>query len=319
MGTLYAALTYRSAIRRAVFLAASIVVPIVANWLRAYLVVMLAYLTSNKIAVGVDHLIYGWIFFGVVMLLLFWVGSHWKEAPAEPTVVTRASGMARGEAGRPRNQHLVWAALAAIAFAGLWLPAESALKPPTEGNDPALPAVAGEHGWTDAAAQVARWKPHYTGFGAERIQTFEKEGRDVGLYLAYYRGQEKGRELITSANALVTTSEWDWKRLSYSGDTVDWRGARQGVDAATLSGPGARLQVFRLYWINGRTTASDYVAKLLTAWSVLSGRGDDSALIVMYAPQQSSPEEARSVLRGFAAEMSPAIERALTAARGSPG
>ena len=61
------------------FMSAAILVPIVANWLRAYMIVMLGHLSNNRLAVGVDHLIYGWIFFGLVMLLLFWVGSFWRS------------------------------------------------------------------------------------------------------------------------------------------------------------------------------------------------------------------------------------------------
>src|SRR5262249_26263102 len=79
VGVLYAHLTYLSSGRRAAFIAASIVVPIVANWLRAYMIVMIGHLSGMKYAVGVDHLIYGWLFFGVVMMLLFWVGSYWRE------------------------------------------------------------------------------------------------------------------------------------------------------------------------------------------------------------------------------------------------
>src|SRR6266496_3021422 len=82
VGTLYAAIAYRSTRRRVMFIAASIVVPIVANWVRAYMIVMIGHLSNNRYAVGVDHLIYGWIFFGVVMVLLFWVGSFWQEDPA---------------------------------------------------------------------------------------------------------------------------------------------------------------------------------------------------------------------------------------------
>jgi exosortase A len=63
-GTLFAYLTYRSLTRRLVFVAASVVFPIVANWLRAYLIVMLGHLTDNRLAAGVDHLIYGWVLFG---------------------------------------------------------------------------------------------------------------------------------------------------------------------------------------------------------------------------------------------------------------
>ncbi len=79
LGSLYAYLTYRSLWRRALFIALSIAAPIVANWLRAYGIVMLGHLSDMRLAVGVDHLIYGWVFFGVVMLLMFWVGSFWRE------------------------------------------------------------------------------------------------------------------------------------------------------------------------------------------------------------------------------------------------
>jgi exosortase len=54
--------------------ALSIAVPIVANWVRAYLIILMGYLSSMRLAVGVDHLIYGWIFYAAVMLLLLWVG-----------------------------------------------------------------------------------------------------------------------------------------------------------------------------------------------------------------------------------------------------
>src|SRR5262245_6387476 len=78
-GTLFAYLTYRSIRRRALFIAASILLPIVANWLRAYLIVLLGHLADNRVAAGVDHLVYGWVLFGVIIILLFWAGSHWRE------------------------------------------------------------------------------------------------------------------------------------------------------------------------------------------------------------------------------------------------
>ena len=87
------------------------------------------------------------------------------------------------------------------------------------------------------------------------------------------------------------------------------------MEASELAGPGIRLQVYRLYWVSGRVTASQPVAKLLTAWSVLTGHGDDSALIIIYAPQKGSVEEARGLLRSFVSTMSPAIERTLAATR----
>src|SRR5580765_2578919 len=84
MGAVYAYLTYRSGWKRALFFAASIVVPIGANFLRAYMIVMIGHLSSMKLAVGVDHFVYGWLFFGVVIGLLFWLGSFWRDAAPAP-------------------------------------------------------------------------------------------------------------------------------------------------------------------------------------------------------------------------------------------
>ena len=47
------------------------------------MIVMTGHLSDMQLAVGVDHLIYGWIFFGFVMLLLFWIGSFWREDDKE--------------------------------------------------------------------------------------------------------------------------------------------------------------------------------------------------------------------------------------------
>lgn len=37
------------------------------------------HLSGNKLAVGVDHLIYGWLFFGIVIMIMFWIGVRWRR------------------------------------------------------------------------------------------------------------------------------------------------------------------------------------------------------------------------------------------------
>jgi exosortase A len=94
VGTLFAYLNYRTSWRRAVFMLVSLLVPIVANWVRAYLIVMTGHLSGNTLAVGADHLIYGWVFFGIVIGLMFMIGARWTEADL-PVAVTQRCGQAR--------------------------------------------------------------------------------------------------------------------------------------------------------------------------------------------------------------------------------
>ena len=122
LGVLYAYLTYRSWRRRLLFTVAAIIVPILANSGRAYLIVMIAHLSDMKLAVGIDHFIYGWVFFGLVMLLLFWIGSFWREDDQGEAGAAISPSVARRQA--PAGPFLA-AALAVLGVAALW-PAYSA-------------------------------------------------------------------------------------------------------------------------------------------------------------------------------------------------
>ncbi len=96
LGTLYAYLQFHRFSRRLLFVALALIVPILANGLRAFGIILIAYYSDMQYAVGVDHLIYGWLFFGVVMLLLFSLGRLFSDAPlAEKTAAHAAPASAR--------------------------------------------------------------------------------------------------------------------------------------------------------------------------------------------------------------------------------
>lgn len=78
-GCLYALMMYRSPMRRGVFILASIIVPIVANGFRGLGIVCLGYLLNSAQAAAADHLIYGWIFFSIVILLLIVLGLPFRQ------------------------------------------------------------------------------------------------------------------------------------------------------------------------------------------------------------------------------------------------
>ena len=78
-GVFYALLNYRSPARRAAFIAASVVVPIVANGFRALGIVVLGHILGSAEAAAADHVLYGWIFFSIVMLLLVAAGMPLRE------------------------------------------------------------------------------------------------------------------------------------------------------------------------------------------------------------------------------------------------
>lgn len=308
VGSLYAHLTYRSLHRRLLFVAVSVVLPVFANWLRAYGIVMLAHLSDNRIAAGVDHLIYGWVFFGAVMLLLFWIGGRWREdvPPVQSAAaLSRATPATRSLA--PGVLVLPLLVTACVAFS-----AKAALAALTDTTAPGRiewPAVPPAGGWKPApAGSLAPWSPRYAGMRGELNTAWIREGRLVGVYVAYYRNQRAGAELINSENRVLRNKDPDWTMAAYGSLETVLGAEPLRVRSTEIFNPSDRLLVWSWYWIGGRWTASDYAAKAYQAMAVLSGRGDGAAAVMLYAPvQEGGRDAAHAALDDFAREMGPGV------------
>ena len=66
-------------------LVACVVVPVLANGVRAFATIWAADLTSVEAAAGFDHIVYGWVFFATVMAGVLALGWRWFDrAPDDP-------------------------------------------------------------------------------------------------------------------------------------------------------------------------------------------------------------------------------------------
>jgi len=83
-GALYALTMFRTPWRRVVVMALALVVPVLANGLRALGIVLLGHHWGSAQAAAADHLIYGWVFFSLVIVLLILAGLPFREEAAEP-------------------------------------------------------------------------------------------------------------------------------------------------------------------------------------------------------------------------------------------
>ncbi|UVI38983.1 exosortase A [Qipengyuania spongiae] len=70
IGVLVCFTAFDSWARRAAFMAASILVPILANGVRAWGTIYVAQSQGIEFAAGFDHIVYGWIFFAIVLAIL---------------------------------------------------------------------------------------------------------------------------------------------------------------------------------------------------------------------------------------------------------
>lgn len=293
VGSLFAYLNYQTPWRRWAFVAASIAMPIVANWLRAYMIVMLGHLSDNALATGADHLVYGWVFFGIVIMTMFFIGARWAEPGLAYQPAQMGADRGKPDAPTPSPGSSVWpVALLAI---GMMLMPPLLLNRLAHGETSATPqitmpaALAGA--WKADDAFSIDWRPILADPSAQAQRRYSNGTGAVGLHIAYYRDQNAERKLVTSSNLLVGVRDPLWNVLGSArhGVPIEAAGELAVNTTEILSNvtPNAaagrqRLRVWQWYWVGGRLTRSDMVAKLLGAWQRLSGQGDESAAVFVY-------------------------------------
>lgn len=315
VGCLFAYLNYRSMRRRLVFIVVSFLVPIAANWLRAYIIVMLGHLSGNKIAAGVDHLIYGWVFFGVVIMVMFMIGARWADAPPAPgagDVVVGTGFPAPSSLGR------LGAVVAAVFLVSLAPHAAHWLI--DRGQNTAAPVIADfapQPGWTLMAQPPVQWVPAFDNPSATRSFGFVGSDQStVGVFVGYYRQQDYQRKLVSSENVLVKSKDPHWAVVGQGTRSVDLGGRPLVVRTADLRAVGlperpgdSRWTAWRFYWVDGKLTASDPLAKLYGALGRLAGKGDDGADVVLYAPREGGDARLESFLQTHAEQLRALLEQ----------
>lgn len=110
--------------RRAAFLIACLIVPILANGVRAWATVYVAQFIGAEAATGFDHIVYGWVFFALIVAGLLAAAWRWFEREPEtygwpPEALAQWGWLARAEriSLPPAAGALGIAVLAAIAAA----------------------------------------------------------------------------------------------------------------------------------------------------------------------------------------------------------
>ena len=309
LGSLYAYITYRSWQRRALFTVAAFIVPVFANGARAYLIVMIAHLSNMKLAVGIDHLIYGWVFFGLVMMLLFWIGSFWREdeilsAPPSQKFITSYQGIAR-----PLSVFLL-AAGGVLLVAAIWPTYAYWLGQRAIPHMPAL-EIQPPSSW-QPAPPFTDWVPHWIGADRQLRTSFVKSGQLVMLGMDYYATQRQNAELVNSQNYIVPQRDPSWAEVGQTVEKVEVNGHVFTVHQSLLkSFDGHRLLAWQWNVIDGHANPSDISAKLSMAMDRLRLERDDGASIVVATPYEDQPVAAARVLANFVQDNATAIQRGL--------
>ncbi len=309
IGCLYAYLTYRSTARRVLFIGMAIVVPVIANGLRAYMIVMIGHTSNMALATGVDHLIYGWIFFGLVMFLMFWIGSFWREdTDIEAATLAPAPASAYAPTAQIRNM-----ALAVVAACALW-PLLASVNDKANFNPKPATLGAIPVSWS-ATPAFSSWVPSFAAPDAAFNGVYRQgQLQPVALTILYYRNQTADKKLISSMNRLAGEKD-DYHENGGALRTEQLAGRALVLRETRMQGPSGNFLVWQWMSIAGQPLTNAYAGKLRQAGLKLAMRGDDGAAVMVSAPYGEHQDDARSALRAFLDANLTAVESSLERTR----
>lgn len=296
LGVLYAYLNYHSLLKRLIFIAASIVIPIIANWLRAFMIVMIGHFSDMQLATGVDHLIYGWVFFGIVIAIMFYIGSFWRDDDNKirlPDI--------RWTLGNINNGTLAYKItilMTGIAIV-VW-PVKFQLEDNTQDiSQVAEIRITTPAGWDAKTTGTDAWKPAYHDFDREFSSVYKnREGGEVTLFIGYYAQQRQGAELGNYDNVLVAENNDVWRAVDGKEMALPVAGIK--APTAVIKGNSTQLLTTYIFYVDGQWAANKYETKWLQTKARLLGGRNDGAFIAITSQYQGADDAAVKLINGFA-------------------
>ena len=295
IGSLYAYINMYSWKRKLLFVTIAILFPVIANAVRVYGIILTGYLTDMEHAVGADHLIYGWVFFALVIMCLLGLGELIREKQ-EPANIP-------GNTIYPAlNSHasvikFTWINSSVLCLFFVWfLLIKGQLQP-----NSASPDLNVDLNVLSEPKPNLVWAPQF------RQPYYEYSGSlvtipNIDVYMAWYpKGQG---ELISSLNRFYQEDNWSLDtREPLPLDNLE------GVNLTTIVNLDRKRLLTHWYVIDGKLIADNRIAKLTETWNILLGKHTDSAVIALSMPTeplsyQSDKVEFRQQVNSYIANLS---------------
>lgn len=294
IGVLFAHVAFSSWNRRIIFLVATVFLAMLANGLRAYAVVLIGHFISMEAAS--DHMLIGYIFFGIIIVILLVVGSLFSDKQSErPEAVDTRESMIPPS----RFRGLLSAAMI-MSVVVLTPMTASALQTSILGKQPpavaSLPAATGS--WMRSGDAQSDWAPVYIGNFEQVRGRYSGSSADVDLYAITYRQQTQESELINSQNSIFDPEVWIQIRQNTARTDLPSGEAWQYIETELLQRDKKRL-IRHWYLVNGQPASGQVQIKLMELANTVRGRPSSSSVIAISTEFFGDVDAASATLDDF--------------------
>lgn len=274
-GAVYVYLSYHSFAKKCIFMALAVLIPIVANGLRVFGIILVAHLTNMQHAVGADHLVYGWVFQLIVLMLFLGIGEYWRETPArgKKQAISLNAVKSRG---------MLQAAVVVMALLlvyGVW---HMQLRK-VQLVDGASMRIKSDVSYLQNDIGGA-WKPNFEGASdQQQVLLLDEPLRGLELYIGWYAYSSVDTELISYVNKLYRSDRWSLVESSRREINLGDRLINVVFETITSS-LGQKREIAYWYEMESAVLTRRLMVKFYQAFDRLLGGSGAGAIIALSAP-----------------------------------
>ncbi|WP_413284599.1 exosortase A [Vibrio sp. MA40-2] len=297
LGSLFAYLFFSTWWKGGLFILFSCLFPIIANGIRAYGIIIIGHLSDMTLATGADHLIYGWVFFSLIIVLMFFTALRFADKPSslpkassseQTSTKETSSNQSRNSqtsaaTKKPEASRLVFVVtillVAILITASQWskwiTTSETLVRAPNAIPEQTSVIDSSDWGITYPKAQL---KNHAS------VQKTQTE-----YFVAQYALNQLDGELISYENQLFDKTHWS---LNSSSDVqlVDNENNIQVKYIETVNHLGQPMNIIYWHCINNYCSNSKIKLKLYKAYQLITGNGGYSEIHAIASKKLSQNE-----------------------------
>lgn len=297
VGTLFAYLNFRSWWRRIVFISCVFVLAIIANWVRAYIVVMMAHISGMEVIA--DHVWLGYVIFAILIVIMLWGGWRFSDIDGDAGVQQVSGGPAKPAAFVTT---LVAASVIVVAVTSAPMFAATMMERAARTiEQPVATLPSGVDGWSGPVDPAADWFPVFFGDTTTAAGRYSGSAAAVDMFVISYRSLSPQSELINETNRVFDPGRWMLVRET-TGTAVDANGASLAYAETEIYEFGKTRRLIRhWYVVDGRPFRNRVAVKLIELGNILRGRPTAAGVIAISTPVYGDTQQAGRVLDAFIA------------------
>jgi len=302
LGSFFSLTNFKKIRPALILLAASFIIPVIFNWIRIYIIILIGHFSDMQSPLVDDHKNFGWMLYAVSLIPLFFIA----QKLVQKYETSDSDEIEPGNTGpvttkRYKRSYLALP-LTLLIIPGLYYYHLQTKPLDTLTNINSPRAIDPWRG----PIHFNQWKPQFNGASIESHKLYigNQPQPDVSLHLIHYSDQTNGSELITESNKITDSH----KILSKSQVTLDKHNIIENV---IIDNNQKKRLVWYWYYVNNKSLTKPIFVKLLQAKELITGE-IRSSLVAISTECQTDCAKQRQILNAFYTKHNKAISNSLS-------